>query len=105
MDNPITGLLMFIGLLFFNYYYALLRLIGAMTNYGTAIILLGTSYLSLPTPNYLNNGIFCYNGLLIGLMCGTFVHGLNTGADDNGFLLFLKLVPCAVAFSYLCTSS
>eukprot|EP01084_Bolivina_argentea_P295882 509520_1 len=66
MDNCWTGFIMFIGLMHYNYYYALLGLIGGCTNYSTAIILLGKNYLRLSTPNYLNNGIFVYNGLLIG---------------------------------------
>ncbi len=102
MDNCWTGFIMFVGLMYFNYYYALLGLIGGCTNYGTAIILLGSKYLRLSTPNYLNNGIFVYNGLLIGLMCGTFVDDLN--ANINAWLLFLKLIPFCVTFSYICTS-
>eukprot|EP01084_Bolivina_argentea_P252114 423107_1 len=104
MDNPLTGLIMFIGLIYFNFYYGLLGLIGGLTNYMTATMLLGTNYLSLPTANYLNNGIFVYNGLLIGLMCATFVYGLNTTDVENEFIMFLKLIPCTMTFSYICTS-
>ena len=104
MDNPWTGLIMFIGLMYFNYYYALLGLIGGLTNYMTAVILLGKEYLLLSTPNYLNNGIFVYNGLLIGLMCGTFINGLNATSDDNGYVVFIKLIPCCMVFSYICTA-
>jgi len=103
MDNPWTGLIMISGLLSFNPYYGLLGLIGGATNLCTATVLLGTEYLSLPSSNYLNNGIFVYNGLLVGLMCGTFVHGMAT-EDDDAYVVFLKLVPCSMAFSYLCSS-
>ena len=104
MDNPWTGLIMFGCLTYFHYYSSLLGLIAGFVNYGTAIILLGTEKLGSPSPNYLNNGIFVYNGVLVGLMCGTFVNGLNTESEDNGILLFLKLIPFCVIMSYICTS-
>ena len=92
--------------MYFNYYYGLLGLIGGLTNLATAIAILGTEYLHLPTANYLNNGIFAYNGVLIGLMCGTFVDGLNvdTTVGTNGVFEFLKLTIPTMVFSYLCTS-
>ena len=89
--------------MYFHFYFALLGLVSGLVNYATAIILLGTEYLGLPSPNYLNNGIFVYNGVLVGLMCGTF-NGLDTDTKDtgdNGVLLFLKLIPFCVIMAYI----
>ena len=83
---------------------AILGLIGGLTNFVTAVSLLGTDLLHLPTSNCLNNGLFVYNGFLVGLMTGTFVEGLDTSLQSNGYLVFLKLIPCVVLFAYISTS-
>ena len=97
---------MFIALLSFHFYYALLGMIGGLINYAIAILLFGTEHLHSSKPNDLNNGIFVYNGLLIGLMSGTFVNDLATDITtiDSGGILFLKLIPFCIIFSYICTS-
>ena len=96
---------MYTELAYFNYYYALLGLLGGLTNLITAIMLFGTDYLYKPSANYLNNGIYAYNGILVGLMCGTFVDGLDVSfSENNGYLVFLKLAPCVMVFSYIATS-
>ena len=86
MDNAVSGLIICICLTYNNIFNGIFSLIGGITNLLTAMVLLGNSYLRVKKANYMNNGIFAYNGCLIGLMVGTFNATLNVHSVCGFFL-------------------
>ncbi len=110
MDSPITGLFIFTSLFAYNPFTTLLGLLGGLSNLFFAVFYLGPHHLfKTSAPNYLNNGIFVYNGFLTGQCIGVFLNNTPISNFDfywsmDHFYTFLKCIPCVIIVVYTTTS-